>query len=152
MKLDDISPIEFSTPAAIQKILKQWVQGNTAKIGTLKIRKADRYVETGTALYRGVELSPEDFAALNSGETIELPSKGFSSWSEDAQIAKDFAFGSGGSYGAVFKRDASKLSIWLNIDLFIFRNKLQALSTEREIIVKDTQASLRFSKIDTLQV
>lgn len=152
MKLDDISPIEFSTPAAIHKILKQWVQGNTTKVGTLKIKKADRYVETGTTLYRGVELSPEDFASLKSGDTIELPSKGFSSWSEDAQIAKDFAFGSGGSHGVVFKRDASKLSIWLNIDLFIFRNKLLELSTEREIIVKDTPASLRFSKIDTLQV
>ena len=29
---------------------------------------------------------------------------------------------------------------------------ISPMSTEREIIVKDTSASLRFSKIDTLQV
>lgn len=141
MKLDEvyntIGQDKYSSPKDIHKVLKSWVIRNTPKIGELSI--SPRYQRAdGDYLYRGIELSREDLKKVQGGGSIDFPSKGFSSWSEDYWVARAFATKAGAS-GAVIKMPAKKLKIWLNIDEFLFRNKLKPLDRreEREIIVQD---------------
>lgn len=136
--------LSVTDPKVVLKTLKVWHVRNTPTIGKLVIAKRDRTVDRGTMLYRGIELSPDDHEALLDGKTIKLPTKGFSSWSEDVEVAKQFAHGSGSSHGVVIQMPADKLNIWLDVDQFLFNHKFQPLerADEREIIVKDVQLSI----------
>lgn len=144
MFLNEIATPELTPPKMVLKMIKLWHDRNTPKIGDLKLPKHVQTVDHGTTLYRGVVLDSEELQALEDGEQITLPSKGFSSWTEDVQVAKDFAHGSGSGNGVVIQKPASKLQIWLNVDEFMFQNKFNAQKelerpNEREIIVKETE-------------
>jgi hypothetical protein len=136
MKLDEVTPT-YSDPKAIYKVLKAWAVRNTPKIGTLVIDPKYRRLR-GVTLYRGIELDRRDIETLNGGDTVDFPSKGFSSWSENVEVAKQFAHDAGAS-GVVLAVPVEKLKVWLDIDEFLFRNKFPPLDDreEREIIVQD---------------
>lgn len=147
MRLSEITTTaksEFTSPKDVLKMIKLWHERNTPKIGDLKLPKQVQTVDMGTVLYRGIVLDSEELQDLQDGEEITLPSKGFSSWSEDVRVAKEFAHGAGSGTGIVIKKPASKLQIWLNVDEFMFQNKFNAEKelqrpNEREIIVKETE-------------
>ncbi len=141
MKLDEVTPA-YSTTKDIYKVLKQWSVRNTPKIGTLVIDPKYRRLR-GVTLYRGIELDRRDVETLKGGGTVDFPSKGFSSWSEDIEVAKNFAHGAGAS-GVVLAVPVEKLKVWLDVDEFLHRNGFQPLDDreEREIIVQDTPMAI----------
>lgn len=135
MKLFEVA--EHSTAKQVYKVLLKWHERNTPAIGKLNISPNWRRCFE-SELYRGVEISREERAALDRGDSIELPTKGFSSWTADPKVAKQFATGAGVD-GIVIRRKKAQLSIWLNVDDFLSRNKLPELERgeEQEYIVKD---------------
>ena len=147
MKLSALFEAEFDVKNAIT-ILKKWSKNNTPDIGKLnnippRFKRAEDY------LWRGVILNSSDFDDLEDNGHITLPSKGFSSWTEDRTVAEKFV--SDSNYGIVIKKQARKLSIWLNVDEFLFYNKIDPSkvlhqSDEREVIVKDSDESLNVKK------
>lgn len=137
---------EYTDPKKVYALLKKWTAHNTPKIGDIKVHK--RYKETDADyLYRGVELDRREIESLRDGKKVELSSKGYSSWSEDKDVAKTFAHGSGAS-GVIIKKAARKLDVFLDIDEYLFRKKLQSLGDEQEIIIKDSPESLTITKSD----
>jgi hypothetical protein len=141
MKLDEVTPAH-STPKEVYKILKQWSARNTPKIGTLVIDPKYRRLR-GVTLYRGIELDRRDIETLKSGGTVDFASKGFSSWSEDVEVAKNFAHGAGAS-GVVLAVPVEKLKVWLDVDEFLHRNSFPPFDDreEREIIVQDAPMTI----------
>lgn len=107
--------------------------------------------------YRGIVLNRENFDALEDGDSVTLPSKGFSSWTLDFEVAKQFATGAGASTGVVIKKDGSDLEVVLNIETFFFLTKLDITKyldrpDEQEIIVKDKPKSLIITRRDLADI
>lgn len=133
----------------ILKVLLSWYEHNTPAVGKLVVPAKFKRVDNDV-LYRGVMLNPDLVKDLKAGKTVQISSKGFSSWTHARKVAKRFLEDEGNfRTGLIIKKDPAKMQVVIDIGEFFFRTRARLLDfvdrDEQEVIVKDNEYTLTVS-------
>jgi len=144
IKLTEKTPLVTDKTVKIHNLICKWGRKASRKVGdkicnTLLKYNLDEFKECSKTLYRGFNLSKPALKRLEAGKTARLRNRIFSSWSEDKELASDFA------NNAIFKYEPEN-EVIINISLFeekVFQTDIfYEYTTEKEYILLNSPKML----------